>query len=255
MPDTGNAPAPQTSEHRTSAPPSPQRLRAEVLETLPHDRTAFTQGLELHEGVLYEGTGLAGRSVVTTGAPGAAPDRRTELPREFFGEGITLVGDALWQLTWRNGVAIERDASTLAERRRVRYYGEGWGLCHQPSQQRLVMSDGSSTLTFRDPRTFQETGRVRVTEAGRPLTQLNELECTADGAVYANIWQTDRIARIDPATGAVTATIDAAALHSQSGAPAADVLNGIAAIPATDEFLLTGKLWPTLYRVRFVPAD
>ncbi|MER6312491.1 glutaminyl-peptide cyclotransferase [Streptomyces sp. NPDC001581] len=231
----------------------PQALRVQVRAALPHDREAFTQGLELHDGLLYEGTGLTGRSVVTAGPVGGEPSLRVALGAEFFGEGITVVGDRLWQLTWREGVAFERDARTLAELRRVRYEGEGWGLCAQPD--RLVMSDGSSTLFFRDPRDFGKRGSVAVTENGRPLERLNELECAPDGSVYANVWPTDRIVRIDPASGEVTAAVDASGLLGPADrTEGVGVLNGIAHIPGTDEYLVTGKNWPRMFRVAFVPA-
>jgi glutamine cyclotransferase len=234
-------------------PAAPIRLHADVLATFPHDPAAFTQGLELDGGVLYEGTGLEGKSSMRATDPDTGDvEKRTALPADLFGEGITVVGDTIWQLTWRDGVTIRRDRATLAERGRVRYEGEGWGLCHDGS--RLVMSDGTDRLTFRDPATFATTGDVRVTDAdGRPVAQLNELEC-AGGAVYANVWQTDRIVRIDPRTGEVTATVDLTGLLPAADRAKADVLNGIAAIPGTDEFLVTGKLWPTMFRVRFVTA-
>ncbi|MGH3759937.1 MAG: glutaminyl-peptide cyclotransferase [Gemmatimonadales bacterium] len=227
------------------------RLRAEVLETRPHDPNAFTQGLEIHDGILYEGTGLEGQSSLRATDPETGRVRQqTALPDDLFGEGITVVGDTIWQLTWQDGVAIERDRRTLAERGRARYEGEGWGLCHDGD--RLVMSDGTDRLTFRDPATFAETGETRVKDAeGRPVTELNELECV-DSAVYANVWRTDRIVRIDPGSGTVTATVDLAGLLPAEDRADADVLNGIAAIPGTDEFLVTGKLWPAMFRVRFV---
>lgn len=234
-------------------PTSTPRLKPEVLQVLPHDPAAFTEGLEIAGGTLYEGTGLTGHSVVQAGPPGQAPVMRAALPPELFGEGLTVVGPTLWQLTWQNGFAIERDSATLAEKRRVPYSGEGWGLCHQPGNNRLVMSNGSDKLTFRDPHTFAETGSVTVRSGERTFSQLNELECVGD-AVYANVWQTDTILRVDAATGAVTATIDASGLLSASESGQADVLNGIAAVPGTDQFLLTGKLWPKMFKVRLVPA-
>ncbi len=232
-------------------PAAPIRLRADVLATLPHDRAAFTQGLELDGGVLYEGTGLEGKSSMRATDPDTGDvETRTALPADMFGEGITVVGDTIWQLTWRDGVAIRRDRATLAETGRTTYDGEGWGICHDGS--RLIMSDGTDRLTFRDPATFATTGDVHVTDAdGRPVDQLNELECV-DGAVYANVWQTDRIVRIDPRTGEVDATVDLTGLLPAADRANADVLNGIAAIPGTDQFLVTGKLWPTMFRVRFV---
>ncbi|MGH3915077.1 MAG: glutaminyl-peptide cyclotransferase [Pseudonocardiaceae bacterium] len=263
--------------------PSAQQLGVQVLATLPHDESMYTQGLEIAGGVLYEGSGQVGQSRVRTmtlpgvGLPGAAlPDpglpedpglagtdgswtegavttmlRETALPAPLFGEGLTVAGDRLWQLTWTSGIAIERDPATLAERRRVTYQGEGWGLCDEGD--RLVMSDGSDRLTFRDPVTFAPTGQVAVRFDGAPVRRLNELECV-NGAVWANVYQTDRIVRIDPTTGAVTGVVDAAGLLTAEQRTAADVLNGIAAIPNTDEFLITGKHWPTLFRVRFVPS-
>jgi glutamine cyclotransferase len=230
-----------------------EQLRAEVLETIPHDPKAFTQGLEMAGGTLYESTGVAGRSSVRSGRPGRPPAVRAELPPPLFGEGITVLGPTLWQLTWRNGIAIERDARTLAELRRLPYRDEGWGVCHQRHRDRLVTSNGSSRLTVRDPATLVKTGEFDVTLRGRPVSRLNELECVGD-VVYANIWSTDRIMRIDANTGAVTGEIDAAGLLTPEEDARADVLNGIAAVPATDQFLLTGKWWPKMFRVAFVPG-
>lgn len=226
-------------------PAAPERLTVQVLQTLPHDTSAFTEGLEFSGTTLYESRGLDGQSALTAGPAGQAPTARVALPSPLFGEGVTVLGPKLWQLTWQDGFAIERDSKTLAELRRVAFQGEGWGLCHQPDG-RLVMSNGSSSLTFRDPQTFAVTGSVDV-----GVDQLNELECVGD-TVYANVWKTGTILRIDAKTGHVTGSIDAAGLRTPAE-PGEDVLNGIAAIPGTDEFLVTGKLWPTMFRVRFVP--
>ncbi|MEU5840712.1 glutaminyl-peptide cyclotransferase [Rhodococcus sp. NPDC047139] len=241
--------------------PPAAELRVEVVATHPHDPEAFTQGLEIDEGELLEGTGRTGRSWVAArpvdisdGGIALAAAERTRVPLgdDLFGEGITVVGDEVWQLTWKDGTAVVRDRHTLSERRRVDYDGEGWGLCAQP--ERLVMSDGTADLIFRDAATFDELGRITVHREGRAVAKLNELECTADGSVYANVWQTDEIVRIDPSTGRVEARIDAAPLRDllPEGADV-DVLNGIAHIPGTDRFLVTGKYWPTLFEVRFVP--
>ncbi len=231
------------------------QLRVEVLGELPHDATAFTQGFEIADGVLYEGTGLGGRSQLRELDPQTGAVRRAAaLPAPVFGEGITLVGDRIWQLTWRDGFAIEWDRASLTKLREVSYDGEGWGLCNDAGGRRLVMSDGTDRLQFRDPVSFAASGSVSVRMAGRPLTALNELECV-DGQVWANVWRTDLIVRIDPASGEVTAAADAAGLLPASRRNGADVLNGIAAVGSTGEFLVTGKLWPTTFRVRFVPAE
>lgn len=222
------------------------------MEVLPHDRTAFTQGLELAGGILYEGTGQYESSVIRS-VDQRTGQTLTEVPLapDQFGEGITVVGDRVWQLTWKSEVALVRDRESLREVRRVDYDGEGWGLCHDG--QRMVMSDGSDELTFRDPATFDETGSVEVTLDEQPVSELNELECVG-GEVFANVWGQDRIVRIDPASGQVTGVVDASGLLPPEDAAEADVLNGIAAVDGGDEFLLTGKYWPHLYRVRFVPV-
>ena len=176
--------------------------------------------------------------------------RAVPLPGSLFGEGITVLDDRIWQLTWRDGVALEWDRAGFAVLRQVPLDGEGWGLCHDAG--RLVRSDGTDRLRFHDPNSFAETGQVAVTLDGAPVTELNELECV-DGQVWANVWQTDRIVRIDPGDGAVTAVVDAAGLLDPAQRAGADVLNGIASV-GPDEFLLTGKLWPATFRVRFVPA-
>lgn len=244
---------PMATVASTTADAGVQQLRIEVVSTAPHDTTAFTEGLEVDAGQLYESTGLEGRSTIQrSNLAGGAVLARQELAPDLFGEGVTLAGDRLWQLTWKNGQAIARDPQTLAETGRVSFDGEGWGLCAQPD--RLVMSNGSSTLTFRDRTTFAVLGTVDVTAAGTALTQLNELECTPDGQVWANVWQTNEIVRIDPASGHVTGVVDASGLLTPQQAAGADVLNGIAALPGTDEFLVTGKLWPTTFTVRFVPS-
>lgn len=240
-----------------------QHLEVEVLAVYPHDTGAFTQGLELHGGKLYESTGRYGQSdmrvveLETGQVISSVP-----LADTYFGEGMTLVGDRIWQLTWQEHTAFLRDRDTLAPLGQATYSGEGWGLCHEPARNRLVMSNGTAQLTFRDPQTFAQVGAVTVTRDGAPVTRLNELECVA-GKVWANIWLTDQIVRIDPVTGRVEAVVDASGLLSDSEQSAADVLNGIAAVPAIGgqfsrqsdgRFLITGKLWPHMFLVRFIPA-
>ena len=227
-----------------------ERLRAEVVRAYPHDRTAFTQGLVLHDGKLLESTGLVGKSSlreveVETGRV----IRRIDVPPPIFAEGLALVGDELIQLTWQNGVAVRYDLRTFARRGEFSYRGEGWGLCHDGKA--LIMSDGSANLTVRRPGDFGIARAVTVTMDGKPLPQLNELEC-ADGAVYANVWMHDLIVRIDPASGRVTQRIEVPGLLSPLEQEGVDVLNGIAYDAATKTFLITGKLWPKLFRVRFV---
>ena len=240
-----------------AAVPSPGGpLRPEVLAEVPHDPAAFTQGFEIADGALYEGTGRAGSSQLRELDPDTGEVRRAvSLPGALFGEGITVVGDRIWQLTWRDGVALEWDRASFTLLREVPVDGEGWGLCRDdrgPAGARLVRSDGTDRLRFHDPRTFAGTGSVAVTLDGAPVTDLNELECV-DGQVWANVWRTDRIVRIDPADGRVTAVVDASGLLPADRRRGAGVLNGIAAL-GDGEFLVTGKLWPTTFRVRFAPA-
>lgn len=220
-----------------------------VIAEFPHDPTAFTEGLEFDGPALYESTGLLGQSQLREIDPATgAVLRAASLPPEFFGEGIAVVGDRIWQLTWRNGVAIEWDKSTLTPLRNVPMNGEGWGLCYDG--QRLVRSDGTNKLHFHDPTSFAETGSVDVTYMGNPYFLLNELECV-DGQVYANVFGTDQIARIDPTSGQVVAIVNASGLLDDARrAHTDDVLNGIA-YAGNGEYVLTGKNWPTMFRVRF----
>nr|WP_155289341.1 glutaminyl-peptide cyclotransferase [Rhodococcus fascians] len=233
-------------------------LTADVVREYDRGDDAFTQGFEIDGDVLYEGTGLEGSSFVRrTSLENMTELERVDLPSDLFGEGITVDGDTLWQITWQDGVAIARDRDTLTEQRRVTYDGEGWGLCTEgrgTPDDRLVMSDGTSTLTFRDPTSFDAVDTVGVTLDGNPVERLNELECAEDGSIYANVWQTFDIMRIDPETGKVTAVIDGTPLWnsmSDSDRGGADVFNGIAQIPGTDRFLVTGKFWPKIFEVRF----
>lgn len=239
-----------------ASPPADEtshQLQTEIVDTLPHDPNAFTQGLEIADGALYEGTGIAGESWLrVSDFPDGTIRTTADLPGQLFGEGITVTDESVWQLTWRDGTAIERDRTSLTELRRVEYAGEGWGICALPD--RLVTSDGSATLTFRDRDTFDEIGSVEVTNGSTSVDRLNELECAEDGSVYANVWTTDTIVRIDPNTGRVSAAIDATAVRNALPEDASniDVLNGIAQIPGTDRFLVTGKYWPSMFVVRFV---
>jgi glutaminyl-peptide cyclotransferase len=251
------APAPGSSASTPAmpsppAPDAPDHLAVKVLSVRPHDPNAFTQGLLLHDGSLYESTGLKGRSTLREVDPQTgAVKRKVDMPADYFAEGLALVGDRLIQLTWQNGKALLYDRADFKPVGELHYDGEGWGLCWDGT--RLVMSDGSDRLTFRDPKTFAILSTLGVTVGGQPAYQLNELECV-DGAIYANVWQTDDILRIDPKDGRVTAVIDASGLLTREERLKTDVLNGIAWDPAAKSFLITGKLWPKLFEVRFVPA-
>jgi glutaminyl-peptide cyclotransferase len=235
----------------------PQLLRVDVRAELPHDPDAFTQGLLVYDGAFYESTGRYGRSEVRALETGTGQVMtRTLLGESEFGEGLARVGDQLVQITWREGVAHVYDLDTLEPTSDFTYDGEGWGICYDGS--RLVMSDGSSQLTFRDPDTFEPIGQIEVTLEGTPVERLNELECVGD-AVYANVWQTDRILKIDPGSGEVRAVVDASGLMPPERLTTSDVhnavLNGIAFDEATGVFYLTGKLWPTVFEACLVPAD
>jgi glutaminyl-peptide cyclotransferase len=235
-----------------SDPVQPERLRVQVLSTRPHDPTAYTQGLELYGRRLFESTGLYRQSSLReVDQHTGAVLRQKALADTLFGEGLTRVDDRLIQLTWREEIAPVYDLETFDEQELLGYRGEGWGLCYDG--RRLIMSDGSTYLTYRDPDTFEPQGEVTVTRAGQPQGHLNELECVGD-AVYANVWLTDEIVRIDAATGVVTAVIDASGLLTPAEAQQAQVLNGIAYDGQSGHFLITGKLWPKLFEVRFGPA-
>lgn len=235
-----------------TAPVPPQKLIPKILAVYPHDPRAYTQGLLWQDGDLYESTGLYGSSTLrrVTLETGKI-QREVAPPAEVFAEGLALVGERLIQLTWQEKKALVwslRDFSPLPG---FTYEGEGWGLAWDG--RRLVMSDGSNRLTWRDPETFAVTGDIAVTREQIPVEFLNELE-VAEGAIWANVWQRDEIVRIDPADGRVTGVVDASRLLTPQERSQAEVLNGIAYNPVKKTFYLTGKLWPKLFEVVFVPA-
>lgn len=235
------------------SPDAPERLAVKVVSIRPHDPEAFTQGLFLHGGSLFESTGQYGASSLREVNPETGEvKRQVNVPQEYFAEGLALADGRLIQLTWQNQKALVYGLADFKPGGELPYQGEGWGLCWDG--RRLVMTDGSDRLTFRDPKTFAVLGEVRVTLAGRPIGQLNELECV-DGTIYANVWQTDDILRIDPASGKVTAVVDASGLLTPAERQTADVLNGIAWDPEKQTFLITGKLWPKMFEVAFVPRS
>ena len=220
-----------------------------VISTRPHDKTAFTQGLEFYGDRLFESRGLRGSSgLAEINASDGEVLRDISLAPQLFGEGITIVGDTIIQLTWTSGKAFVYDIETLSVVDQFEYEGEGWGLCFDGTS--LYMSDGSDILTLRDPVTFAITGSMKVTSDLVSVNRLNELECV-DNHVYANMWQTDTIIGIDTSSGHVDSVIDASALQTYEGVSVANVLNGIAYSKASDSFLVTGKLWPLMFEVVF----
>ena len=250
--------APATSRAPISnAPAARARTRvftAEVVARIPHSPRAFTQGLELHDGLLYEGTGLSGRSEVRILELESGRELRSiALASEHYGEGLTVLGGRVYQLTLRSERCFVYDARTLERVAEHAYRGEGWGLAHD--ERSLIMSDGSDVLRFLDPTSFAEQRRVRVRDGLTPVTRLNELEAVGD-EIWANVWRTDRIARIDPVTGRVLAWVDLAPLREEVALTEPEaVLNGIAYDEASGRLFVTGKLWPTLFEIRLGPQS
>jgi len=232
--------------HARQAPGAP-RSGYRIVREYPHDRTAFTQGLEYHDGFFYEGTGLIGRSSIrkVKVETGEVVQRR-DVPSQYFGEGITVWKSSLIELTWQSRVAFVYDRTTFAPTRTFTYAGEGWGLTNDGHS--LIMSDGSAALRFLDPDTFAERRRVTVTD-GVPIPALNELEWVR-GELFANVWQTNLVARIAPATGRVLGWIDLTGLLSPAESAGVDVLNGIAYDAAGDRLFVTGKLWPKVFEIK-----
>jgi glutaminyl-peptide cyclotransferase len=224
----------------------------EIVRAYPHDRNAYTQGLFYLGGFLYEGTGLNEQSSIRKVRleTGEVVQKR-DLPGAYFGEGIVNWRDRLIELTWESEVGFVYDLTTFAPRSQFTYTGQGWGITQDG--KRLIVSDGTAQLRFWDPETLRETGRITVTDQGRPVDRLNELEWIK-GEVFANVWQTDRIVRIDPKSGNVTGWIDLTGLLSAADRMAGDddVLNGIAYDAARDRLFVTGKRWPKLFEIKLV---
>jgi glutamine cyclotransferase len=220
-----------------------------VVHVYPHDPQAFTQGLVFLDGVLYEGTGLVGRSSIRkVRLENGEVLQMQRIDAPYFGEGIAILGNRLYQLTYTTGIGFVYDRATMSRTGTFNYTGEGWGLTHDGT--RLIMSDGTAYLRFLDPATLKQTGRLHVTDGGIPVEALNELEYVK-GEIFANVWQTRRIARISPKTGRVLGWIDLAGLLSpHDEAAGVDVLNGIAYDAAGDRLFVTGKLWPKLFEIR-----
>jgi glutamine cyclotransferase len=233
----------------TPAAPAVTHYTYEVIATWPHDARAFTQGLVFRNGEFVESTGLYGQSSlreveVNTGRV----LKQVPVPSQYFAEGLAVIGDQAYQLTWRNGKGFVYDADTFRLEKEFAYDGEGWGLATDGHW--LILSDGTNRIRFLDPVTFKVVRTIEVLENGRPVNRLNELEWV-NGEIFSNVWQTDEIVRIDPATGQVRGVIDFSGLLAPlDRGPETDVLNGIAYDAANDRLFVTGKRWPKIYEVR-----
>jgi glutamine cyclotransferase/uncharacterized protein YcfL len=229
----------------------PEKWIVQVVRELPHNSMSFTQGLEFNSGKLYEGTGQNGSSMVArVNLESGNQELSTQLDAQYFGEGISVVGNALYQITWQQQKCFVYDKQTLKQTNELAYSGEGWGLCNDGKV--LIMSDGSHRLTFRDPKTFNVLKVVEVFSNQGPVEKLNELEFV-DGKVYANVWMTNNVVVIDPENGKVLAVIDAKELSVRKG-PNGDVLNGIAHNTQDNKWYMTGKNWSKLFEVTFNKA-
>jgi len=256
-PDQPIAPASQTIP--PGAPPISRTVQSaiprygyRVVNTYPHDRGAFTEGLQYVDGALYESTGRNGASDLRRVALETGEvQQRCTLPEAYFGEGVTVLDEKIFQLTWQNHTGFVYARAGFTWQRSFTYPTEGWGLTHDG--QRLIMSDGTATIHFLDPATLEETSHIDVYDDHGPVVLLNELEYVR-GEIYANVWQTDQIARIDPQSGQVLGWIDLSGLLSaEDRNQPVDVLNGIAYDAARDRLFVTGKLWPKLFEIELVP--
>lgn len=226
------------------------QLTYEVLNTFAHDETAFTQGLLIDNGQMYESTGRINQSSVrAVDLATGRPVTQVDLKKTYFGEGITIYGSKLYQLTFQNGkiLVYDKDSLQLLEEKDFPY--EGWGLTSDPDH--LILSDGSATIRFLDPETFAVKSKITVRDGRRTVSEINELEYY-DGRIYANVWHEDLILEIIPASGRISAKIDMAGLLNPKPDDREACLNGIAVDKKTNSFYVTGKLWPKLFEVKFV---
>lgn len=225
-----------------------------VVNSFPHDPTAFTQGFVYRDGFLYESTGLYGKSSLRRTNPATGEVlAKTTLPERFFGEGITIIGESIYQLTWRLGQGFIYDKQTLEHKGSFAYSTEGWGLTDDGAS--LIMSDGTEKLYFLSPESFKVTKVISVKEDGSPVTTLNELEY-AGGKIYCNIWLSDDIVVVNPESGVVERHISLGELRKRLSLPEkAEVLNGIAWKPASDTFFITGKLWSEVFEIKLSPTS
>ncbi|HEY6414369.1 MAG TPA: glutaminyl-peptide cyclotransferase [Edaphobacter sp.] len=224
----------------------------EVVAKYPHSTDSYTEGFFYLDGLFYEGSGLNGHSAITVTQPESGkPIQRLNLPPQYFGEGIVDRGPNLYEWTWQSHICFVYDRFTLREIKRFTYTGEGWGMTRAATQ--IITSDGTSTLRFRDPNTFKETRKIVVRDGASEIDQLNELEYIK-GEIYANIWHSDRIARISPIDGHVIGWIDLTGLLPEDQKINAEsVLNGIAYDRKGDRIFVTGKQWPTIFEIKITP--
>ena len=238
----------------TLSDPSTPVFTYKIINIYPHDQNAFTQGLAFEEGTIYEGTGLNGQSTLRRRKLETGDILKIHnLSQEFFGEGITVYKDKIIQLTWKSKTGFVYDKASFKLLKTFHYPAEGWGITHDG--ERLIMSDGTAYLYFLNPENFQEVRRIEVRDNTHPVNKLNELEYVR-GEIFANVWLTDQIARIDPQTGRVTGWINLDGLFPVDDADKTrKVLNGIAYDAKNDRLFVTGKLWPNLYEIKLVPAE
>jgi len=234
--------------------PDVTRAYAEIAERLPHDADAFTEGLLIHDGDLFESTGRESQSTITRrDLKTGAVKQSVRLPPRQFGEGIAIWRDQLLNVTWHGNVGERRQLGSLKTIGRFSYAGEGWGMTYDGHH--IILSDGTPVLRFLNPATMRVVKRLPVTYRGRPLTRINELEFV-DGSILANVWLTHHMVRIDPASGAVTQLIDLSALVEDANPQEGEAVpNGIAYDAGTKQLYATGKLWPILYRITIVPGE
>lgn len=226
-----------------------KRLEYEIMAEYPHDSEAFTQGLEIYQNMLFEGTGLYGRSSLRkVNINNGEVLKKIEIDGQYFGEGITVLRDKIYQLSWKENTAFVYDLD-FKLLNKFTYQGEGWGLANNGEE--LIMSNGSQYIYFRDPDTFKILRKVKVMSDGKEIKNINELEYL-NGFIYANIWQSDYIIKINAANGNVNAFLDLKDLLAEEYKKEANVLNGIAYDSKNGSFLITGKLWPKIFRIKIV---
>lgn len=246
------ASTPSANANATAPAPSPEEVPVytyEVVASYPHDPKAYTQGLVFHDGMLYESTGQYGESTLRkVELKKGKVKKKIEVPGQYFAEGMTILGGKIYQLTWQQGKCFVYDLKDFKLESEFSYEGEGWGLTTDGHQ--LILSDGSNQLRFIDPATFRVTRSVSVLDNGQPLVDINELEYIR-GEIYANVWKTDRIARLDPQTGRILSWVDLTGLRPEETLRNSEnVLNGIAYDEEHDRLYVTGKRWPKIFEIK-----